>query len=750
MYLVDSLHRLLAHSQIHSSNFGWLLLSRRDDFFFLNPSTATIIQLPPVNEIKNYNRMGFSAPPTSLHCVVFGLVDMFDDTRKIYFSLLRRGDSSWIHFVGQTLGLDNTTKMEFISKRFVGPKLKSNRCQHPSIPCTAKFQWCCSSSPVFHNRAFYCLSKCGVLGVFTPDTKKKNNMWRLINTTMHKAFKVDVRDEPYLMESSKGELISVVVRARGESIRVFKLDENLNVWQNVSSLQDHAIFLSRTSCLMMHCDYLPVKGFRNTIHFPRFHGNNNIFYSLLTNKFHTLDGAYTSQDLSDTQLLLDSAWLVPDFSSSSIDDLDWSSSNIDESMFEGSDLLHPNYFIRNLTFLQPTGLSNRNILCGINNSCSVIEHEASAASQTWIMLHDDRDGGNEEVKCTLVDVFGGISYPMHHLGARLRGFKIYASGYGKLLMMDIPAGDCILLDISSMTICSLPMLEDYDDKYKTSVIYKSPRDSRIFVMFFGVIINKKDRKENGNEGDQNGDKEDIEDDDDDDDGNAQDNGEGDEEEEEDDHRSRVDKCATAFEDPFQSSLYFCQVGDDKWSALKFQGVKSKNVVLYNDKIYAIQTWALRTSVLAEIEMQPTYADETIDVLNHYLWRQRGSEKSKEYLVESCGELLIIQVVTDGYKPPIKVIMNIKVFRFDAKTKTIDELEDLGDRAIFISNNNGERCFGCCATKFGVKKNSIYLTYRGERHVYKYDYENDSVSSCPVIDSDMSLECLCWNGRLQTL
>ncbi|CAN0897712.1 hypothetical protein LINGRAHAP2_LOCUS19282 [Linum grandiflorum] len=97
---------------------------------------------------------------------------------------------------------------------------------------------------------------------------------------------------------------------------------------------------------------------------------------------------------------------------------------------------------------------------------------------------------------------------MHHLGARLRGLKIYASGYDKPLMMNIPAGDCILLDISSMAICSLPMLEDYNGKYKTSVIYLSPQDSRLSVMILDVITNGEDEEENGTEGDENDDEED--------------------------------------------------------------------------------------------------------------------------------------------------------------------------------------------------------------------------------------------------
>ncbi|CAN0898218.1 hypothetical protein LINGRAHAP2_LOCUS19577 [Linum grandiflorum] len=154
--------------------------------------------------------------------------------------------------------------------------------------------------------------------------------------------------------------------------------------------------------------------------------------------------------------------------------------------------------------------------------------------------------------------------------------------------------------------------------------------------------------------------------------------------------------------------------------------------------------------LVEVDLQPPYDHNPLGTIVPYLWLQKGSKKHKEYLVESCGELLIIQVVMDGYKHDINVIVKIKVLKFFVEISAIEVLEDLGDRAFFITN--GERCFGCCATDFGVKENNIYLTYPGDRHIYRYDIRDDSVSSCfyyPEIESDISLELLCSSSRLQT-
>ncbi|CAN1131501.1 F-box/kelch-repeat protein At1g57790 [Linum perenne] len=664
-------------------------------FFFLNPSTGNIIDLPHLPEFVafHYTRMGFSAPPTSPGCVVFGLMDMFDSS--VYISYLRRGDSTWSHSEHPN-GLPNKMMRKFILKRFVprnnskssivSRKLKGNRCKIPFIRCGAKFKWCCSSSPVLHNGAFYCLSKYGVLGVYNPDKCD----WRLINNTKHKAFLADKFDEPYLMESCNGELISVVVGARGESIRVLKFDENLNMWQNVSSLEDQVIFLSRSSCMVMHCDELQVKGLQNTIHFSRLHGNCNIFYSLSTKKYHTFDGSYASEDLWDTKLLLNCTWLMPDFNSFSAKELDWSSS-YELTMFEEAvstgHMRHPNEFIRDLTILQPTDSSNCKILYAERKRSSSATEQEAQLGRPWIMLHHEEG----EVVCTLIDIFRGFSnHPVHHLEARLRGKKTYASGYGQLLMMDMSSGDCILLDTSSSSstaIRSLPILETSNFNYKCSSIYLSPQESRLSVIICGVM---KNRNEYGD-------------------------------------REMV--------------TLRCQVGDDCWAVLE-GGSKVRSIAVCKDKIYAIKVMPSRFdfSVLVELEVSLVWESKASEIIDDYLQAPRGSAKRKTYLVESCGELLLFHVAFAGYKQDIKVISKIQVFKVDRRRMRMKELKNLGDRAFFITN--ADHCFGCCASEAGLMKNNIYFTCSRDEHIYKYDYGDDSISTClycPEIKSASSHE-----------
>ncbi|CAL1359996.1 unnamed protein product [Linum trigynum] len=134
------------------------------------------------------------------------------------------------------------------------------RCRWFSIsnpPCKAKaiFKWSCSgSSPVFHNGAFYCLDQQGRLRVLEP----RSNKWRLL-TTEHSAFTNKPTNQGYLMESHKGELISIVVGPRGKSVTVLKLDKNRTVWRRMTDVEGRVVFLSPASCMTMSCEELGVE-----------------------------------------------------------------------------------------------------------------------------------------------------------------------------------------------------------------------------------------------------------------------------------------------------------------------------------------------------------------------------------------------------------------------------------------------------------------------------------------------------------
>ncbi|CAN1839052.1 hypothetical protein LINPERHAP1_LOCUS35647 [Linum perenne] len=199
-------------------------------------------------------------------------------------------------------------------------------------------------------------------------------MWRILDTP-HNAFMFDEYCEAYLMESPQKELMSVVVGSKGKPVRIVKFNHDLQKWQSVSSLNHQVIFLSHPTCLVIDSKELQVKGFANTIHFPRFHGNYNVFYSISSKKFHTFEGGYASEDLCDTRLVLNSTWMIPDFQLFSNQQLHWWTGEEEEEEGEGGEeeeeeeeeegdakrhiMSHqPLDFFRDQTFLPWNGCSN--------------------------------------------------------------------------------------------------------------------------------------------------------------------------------------------------------------------------------------------------------------------------------------------------------------------------------------------------------------------------------------------------------
>ncbi|CAN0902279.1 Probable beta-1,3-galactosyltransferase 3 [Linum grandiflorum] len=213
----------LPGARILSSNYGWLLMSLgKTNLFFFNPSTGDSINLPPHNDSRRfrlYNLMSFSAPPTSPDCVVFGLVDA-PPYCYVHYTFIRRGDRAWHSSSKRSrTGLD-IERYRLVARHYISSSRKQvmvhqgNRCKFRRFPCKVKFKWSnYQSAPVFHNGAFYCLGQRGGggrgrLGIFDP-TK---NMWKILDVESCRShFSTNPRNPSFLMESSRGELISIYV-----------------------------------------------------------------------------------------------------------------------------------------------------------------------------------------------------------------------------------------------------------------------------------------------------------------------------------------------------------------------------------------------------------------------------------------------------------------------------------------------------------------------------------------------------------
>ncbi|CAN1131891.1 F-box/kelch-repeat protein At1g57790 [Linum perenne] len=440
----------LEDAQIHSSNFGWLLLSRRERsrrFFFLQPVTGDIINLPRFNidpYVPCLNEMSFSAPPTSPNCVVLG-VRVMDKISWTRFAFIRRGDSSWRSSNHQ---YPNKTRLKFnlLPLRLDGSKVNTNLCSFRPIPCAASIMWSSlCSAPVFHNGAFYCLSENKRLGVFDPWKDETSKMWRFLDVNFDSSDVESSTDKAYLMESSRGELILVMVGLRGEFVRMYRFDDDLRLWQGISSLGDQVAFLSPTSSIVLSCKELQVKGLENTIHFPRFDGDCNVFYSLSTGRFHSFKGGYTSDHTSDKELQLNSTWMMPEFRRYSNQQLDWNNDSPEEE--DPTIQVDPSYFISGFNFSQP-----QNYIVDATMS--------RITASPWIILSHENTNKSEPHR-TLVNLVTNVSHSNDSRIEMFRGKEVYGSSNGLVLLVESESagGDCVLLNTKSMTVEPLPKLK---------------------------------------------------------------------------------------------------------------------------------------------------------------------------------------------------------------------------------------------------------------------------------------------------
>ncbi|CAN0896323.1 hypothetical protein LINGRAHAP2_LOCUS18420 [Linum grandiflorum] len=161
------------------------------------------------------------------------------------------------------------------------------------------------------------------------------------------------------------------------------------------------------------------------------------------------------------------------------------------------------------------------------------------------------------------------------------------------------------------------------------------------------------------------------------------------------------------------------------------------VVSYEGKIYGFTLED--DSRFVEIEIQPNAIRTTTLFEVPFYFRPTGCFNFIKKLVESCGELLYFEMYLYGYDGGEDIIADIKVYKINFKTEQaagrLQELENFGDRAFFFSNKL-DCVFGCCASKFGLKANTIYYISTTSNKLYKYDYGDRSISFsiyCPNIE-----------------
>ncbi|KAK3011273.1 hypothetical protein RJ639_012018 [Escallonia herrerae] len=224
------------------SKDGWLLMiTDSNSMIFFNPFSRTTIQLPPMPSNSNYySSFGFSSLPTSSDCVVVGVT-----SQPVQLDITTPGRSEWV------------------------------RCVLYEVTAFAP----CRNNPVFYEGLFYFLGRDGHLVDLVVD----EDLGCFANDLDDIKSPCDSFCQNFLVECD-GNLLSVFVSNFWEWVKVFKLNLSESVWEEVESLGNHMIYVSDSTSFST---VAKTPGMENKIYFPRFSGDNIIFYSLSTCKFYT-------------------------------------------------------------------------------------------------------------------------------------------------------------------------------------------------------------------------------------------------------------------------------------------------------------------------------------------------------------------------------------------------------------------------------------------------------------------------------
>ncbi|KAL3538651.1 hypothetical protein ACH5RR_002017 [Cinchona calisaya] len=265
-FQLDNILRL-PEGIIRVSKYGWLLMTQGDQCpFFFNPFTNVRIDLPRID--YKVSSVTFTNPPTSNDCEIVGFSTV-DDVIRVYS--IKRGKESW-------------TEHEF-KNRFC---VVLSRC-----------------NPVLHGWRYYCLGTKGNLVVYDP---KKNTVHRTGSPNHIWAHFEDSDCRHYMLES-EGDIFAVFVACSGRHICICRLNLSKMVWEMAEDLlEDKMLFVSRPASFLKKA---LVRGTGNKIYFPRFHGDNGLFYSLATKRYHTFGGGSCYESFHNSKERLYCTWMKP-------------------------------------------------------------------------------------------------------------------------------------------------------------------------------------------------------------------------------------------------------------------------------------------------------------------------------------------------------------------------------------------------------------------------------------------------------
>lgn len=198
-------------------------------------------------------------------------------------------------------------------------------------------------------------------------------------------------------------------------------------------------------------------------------------------------------------------------------------------------------------------------------------------------------------------------------------------------------------------------------------------------------------------------------------------------------------CRVVFTSNKNHSLVFCQPGDSEFVELSLEhGDELNCTTSFEGKFYGLRR------------------DETLVVLDFSApkpqFRQIISEslgnpcppdilKTEYYLVESCGELLLVLKMWHGLF--FDEVFGFLIFQVDFSTSTWVEVKSMSkETAIFLNSHDA---MSISVTKYdGIRGNSIYFTEGKDRCIYVFDLEYQRISTfLPSPNVSRSHSALHW-------
>ncbi|XP_074294749.1 uncharacterized protein LOC141622634 [Silene latifolia] len=227
----------------------WLLLRSHEGCYlqYLNLFTGEKGEYPTESLAPGLSSFVLSTSPISPDCVTAGIGSM----GYVDVSVLQAGHVEW-----ETFQID--------MQGAVGFQANNN------------------SSPKYHNGAFYFLDESGNLAVLK--LIDEGFGWSIFKGPLQEN---DSRSrnlsECYIAELD-GQLIYVFIQDLGSKVQVYKFDMNKKLWVEVKCLGDFMLFVSSASSFSVAAKE---SSMRNRIYLPKRIGNEMVFYSLDTGKYHT-------------------------------------------------------------------------------------------------------------------------------------------------------------------------------------------------------------------------------------------------------------------------------------------------------------------------------------------------------------------------------------------------------------------------------------------------------------------------------